>query len=998
MKRRAWRYGGAAAALAMVVALAAPAGSQPAVEQAEARSAEYAKFPAESVAATGLANATSKLVRAHLLARDGVQGDNLTDFVPELQTRAGKVRVEVIAADPAAAAPGLRAAGLEVTGVYPQYEMVVGYLDMADLAAAGAVDGVALIRPEYGAATNVGATTSQADASIDADLLRLTDGVDGSGIEVGVLSDSFNKNSPGSTSGTGCNRTTTGTASQNSGDLPAVVGNLAPDPTTFPPFIDEGRAMMELIHDLAPGADLTFRTAFEGQADFATGIGDLVNCGADVVVDDIIYFTAPMFQDGLVAQAADAAAAAGVPYFSSAGNQGPFGADQMYRDSNNAADDGIFPPTGDDFHDWDPDPGGGQIDQFIRIQIPNGAGLRLVLQWNEPFGGSLGAGAFTDLDLYACVLPNAVSCQSASSFRSTDLQGCAANAPPEPDPVEFIAIPPGPGPRDYYIAVEHFCGPQGNTHFRLSPSGIGTSVTNLTFDPTDTGDPVFDQAQIYGHPAAADAMAVGAAFFAEIDQFGGFTGGPEINVEAFSSLGGDLPFYFDGAGNPLPNAPQTRFKPEVVAPDGTNTTFFGSDSSADPDAFPNFFGTSAAAPHAAAVAALMLEQRPGMTPAQVYERLRKTAIDIEGELQDDLSGDGLVDAFHAALLAYDHVTLDDIDNDGSREVAVLGRDPVGGNMEIVVREIDTGALVKLIDLGSSFESLDIEVVNEGPVPDLAVLQYRYSDGSTRVTVWDALSGALTANIKHGKAYVPIDMEVVPGAGADDIAVLAIETATGDKVGLVNDSATMAAVSTAVFGGPKLEVIDLETVPVPGADDIVALARNTTTGAYTSLIHKSNSGAFVKNVFFGKGLRAFEIEVALLAGDPEIIAFGPNPNGAAIAIARDSVSGGLVNIVKFGKAYIPLDLEIKVEPGTDNLVMLGRRKANDQVRTIERDGLTDALAASIAFGPLLRAVDLEIAPDTGAPNLAVLQARISDGKRFVQVRDTVTGALVKFVAV
>jgi hypothetical protein len=78
--------------------------------------------------------------------------------------------------------------------------------------------------------------------------------------------------------------------------------------------------MMQLIHDVAPGAPLAFYTAFESQEDFAAGIRALAAAGSQVIVDDIIYFAEPMFEDGIIAQAVDDVHAGGVAYFSSAGN------------------------------------------------------------------------------------------------------------------------------------------------------------------------------------------------------------------------------------------------------------------------------------------------------------------------------------------------------------------------------------------------------------------------------------------------------------------------------------------------------------------------------------------------------------------------------------------------------------------------------------------------------------------------------------------------------
>ena len=87
----------------------------------------------------------------------------------------------------------------------------------------------------------------------------------------------------------------------------------------------------------------------------------------------------------------------------------------------------------------------------------------------------------------------------------------------------------------------------------------------------------------------------------------------------------------------------TKSKPEITAPDGTNNTFFGTD--VEPDGFPNFFGTSASAPHAAAVAALMLELG-NLSPAGLTQVVQQSAFDFEIPGLDDLSGFGLVDALN----------------------------------------------------------------------------------------------------------------------------------------------------------------------------------------------------------------------------------------------------------------------------------------------------------------------------------------------------------------
>jgi subtilisin family serine protease len=178
---------------------------------------------------------------------------------------------------------------------------------------------------------------------------------------------------------------------------------------------------------------------------------------------------------------------------------------------------------------------------------------------------------------------------------------------------------------------------------------LGDGVQGLSINAFATNSPT-----IQGHPNATGAAAVGAAFYFDTPACGTMP----ATLEAFSSAGGD-PILFDVNGNRLAT-PVVRQKPNFVGPDGVNDTFLGgtleqyglpSDtlttgtSQCQTDAtYPSFFGTSAATPHAAGIAALMLQANPAATPAQIFGALQSGALPMSGTSPNYNSGYGFIQA------------------------------------------------------------------------------------------------------------------------------------------------------------------------------------------------------------------------------------------------------------------------------------------------------------------------------------------------------------------
>ncbi len=527
----------------------------------------------------------------------------------------------------------MRDIGLSIQHVSETHRRVTAVVDdIAVLYDVAELEAVEMVLPEYGGVTQRGSVDGRASEALFADIARTAASLNGAGQTVGILSDSMARTDrvrdASTTPAIGVRGTLRNSKPQKSGDLPAAVAIRRDDSGGG----DEGAAMAELVHDIAPGAALAFHTAFGGQAVFAEGITDLcTGAGSTVVVDDVLYFAEPMYQDGIIAQAAAACVARGVPYFSSAGNQSNRGFRQVFKDRN-PADDRSRTPSGNDLHDW----GGG--DGFLDLTLPVGSTVRVVLQWNQPFASvKLNNGAQVDLDLYVTPTPDAAGLINPI-VRSIGLQGSTGN--PRGDAVEIVSVSNfGSSPTTVYLAIERYDGsqemiPQDSTtplEFRLvffESNFRNTSIQGILDHTSAFGGPT-----MYGHAVAPGVVSVAAVPWFDTQVFNpDFSPSAATDPEDFTSRGGAISVQFNASGAFVPRTSQ---EPDLAAVDGNNTTFFRSRLNlggyeGEPDAFPNFFGTSAAAPNAAAVAALMREYHGALTPAEILAAMVSTAIDITG--------------------------------------------------------------------------------------------------------------------------------------------------------------------------------------------------------------------------------------------------------------------------------------------------------------------------------------------------------------------------------
>jgi hypothetical protein len=592
----------------------------------------------------------------------------------------------------------LRAAGAAIEITDAKRSIVQARVPVSRLEAVADLPFVQLVRlPSY-AIHHTGSVDTEGDAIVLANQVRSQLGVTGKGVRVGVISD-------GIKGIFAANCTTCGPAASspiNTGDLPNATGtrdssghlisvsdgitaksfiapplqdlegqDVLPSPCGFAGAGAEGTALLEIIHDLAPEARLFFANADTDLA-FNQAVNYLA-ANTDVAMDDLGFFGLPF--DGTSDVSSNTAAALNSAtnpiraYFTAVGNEAKVHYLGAYVDSG--VDGGTIAQPAGHLHQFQGVPGvttdvlnlGPQ--PYDPIELPTNGEVVVVLEWDDPFGASS-----NDYDLFL------VEESTGTVVARSTNRGCAFAT--RLDPVEcldYTYTGASPSPATFHIVIQN----PGNTAavknlnlFFFEPEcakagPISLAATHEKHNYNTPRSSVPAESDAGGSPVSVTSVGAlcSASFNAALVNPSGCSDTTHSTIEFFSSNGPTV----DG-----------RTKPDVSGIDGVSVTGAGS--------FENpFFGSSAATPHAAGVAALLLEAAPcllsGAMGARDHVTARTTLRDLilnnaaplGSPAPNNIFGSGRINALAAA-----EKTLPSAN--GTTSETVSGNTPTGASVPL----------------------------------------------------------------------------------------------------------------------------------------------------------------------------------------------------------------------------------------------------------------------------------------------------------------------------
>ncbi|MBN1327431.1 MAG: hypothetical protein JW996_05720, partial [Candidatus Cloacimonetes bacterium] len=416
----------------------------------------------------------------------------------------------------------------EITDHGPDF--VVAWVKVDQLLSLASLPEVRTIRvvtpPEF----YTGSVTTEGDIVHQTAYVRNNYNSKGRGIKIGVITDGVDSR----------------VSAQASGDLPydgyglTVLSNIHGG--------DEGTALLEIIHDMTPQAELFFHDSGFNTVDFTDAISALISSGCNIICDDVGWITEPFFEDGYVAQYISEILSSreDLIFVTSAGNAG----ESHYQ--------GFFypNPSAPSQHDFSQGQGG---PFYIYLDMPEGSSIRVVLQWFDAFGGS-----GNDYDLYL-----------VHTGTGTTVTGSVYVQDGDDDPLEFMMyMADATYNGEFVVIVNKYYGDPCLLELFLYP--VGVTINQQYMSPTDA---------IFGHAAASGVISVAATHYTT----------PYV-PETFSSQGPSTKY--DWSSRPFSEALNSL---DVSSCDGVRITGAGGFGYNYPPGSDNwwFYGTSASSPHTA---------------------------------------------------------------------------------------------------------------------------------------------------------------------------------------------------------------------------------------------------------------------------------------------------------------------------------------------------------------------------------------------------------------
>ncbi|GEM_PF-1742777 len=349
---------------------------------------------------------------------------------------------------------------------------------------------------------------------------------------------------------------------------------------------DEGTAMLEIVNDLAPGSPLAFY-APSTSTDMVAGIRALRDAGSKVIVDDITFFDEPKFEDGPIALEARAFYTGGGVYATSAGNSA--GSHYTHAYVRATGPGGSYPFA----HDY----GGGDLGNTF--SVPNGGSLTTIFQWNDKWGL-----AGDDFDIFlrrsdtGAVLDSGTTPQNGTGNPWEELSWTNSTG----------------GAVTVYLTVYEFSLVSPVSSLVLDYNVYSRS--GLVYQYVDS------TSSVIGHSAVSEVLSTSTSNAATPD-----------TIASYSSRGPGK-VYFPSV--------QERQTPNITGIDGVSNRTGQLGFFSNP-----FYGTSAAAPHLGAIAALVWQANPSLTSSGVRTAILGTALDRGTAGWDATWGFGRVDAYLA---------------------------------------------------------------------------------------------------------------------------------------------------------------------------------------------------------------------------------------------------------------------------------------------------------------------------------------------------------------